>query len=78
MKLFLIIKLFLLSLIILLAQNLSPIFGDNFAYAKSKCIKRIPEELREVALLRRQLTKNIIERIKRYEKKTKGNRVVIK
>jgi hypothetical protein len=37
---------------------------------------KLPEELREVALLRRQLTKNINERIKRYENKTNGSRVV--
>jgi hypothetical protein len=35
---------------------------------------KLPEELREVALLRRQLTKNINERLKRYENKTNGNR----
>jgi hypothetical protein len=39
---------------------------------------KLPEELREVALLRRQLTKNINERLKRYENKTNDNRVVIK
>ena len=30
---------------------------------------KLPEELREVALLRRQLTKNINQRLKRYDKK---------
>lgn len=30
---------------------------------------KLPEELQEVALLRRRLTKNINERIKRYDKK---------
>ena len=30
---------------------------------------KLPENLREVSLLRRQLTKNIKERIKRYDKK---------
>lgn len=32
---------------------------------------KLPDELREVALLRRQLTKNINERIKRYENNNK-------
>jgi hypothetical protein len=36
---------------------------------------KLPEELREVSLLRRQLTKNINERIKRYENKTNGSRI---
>jgi hypothetical protein len=31
---------------------------------------KLPDELREVALLRRQLTKNINERLKRYENKS--------
>ena len=34
---------------------------------------KLPDELREVALLRRQLTKNINERLKRYENKSNGN-----
>jgi hypothetical protein len=34
---------------------------------------KLPEELREVSLLRRKLTKNIKERIKRYENKTTKN-----
>lgn len=32
---------------------------------------KLPDELREVSLLRRQLTKNINERIKRYENNNK-------
>jgi len=39
---------------------------------------KLPEELREVALLRRQLTKNINERLKRYENKTNGSRAIDK
>ena len=39
---------------------------------------KLPEELREVALLRRQLTKNINERLKRYENKTNGNGAINK
>lgn len=34
---------------------------------------KLPDELREVALLRRRLTKNITERLKRYAKKQKNN-----
>lgn len=34
---------------------------------------KLPEELREVSLLRRQLTKNINERLKRYDKRKKTN-----
>lgn len=37
---------------------------------------KLPEDLREVSLLRRKLTKNINERLKRYENKTNGNRLV--